>query len=138
MAKPKPIVDAVTELAKGRSRGAAERTLLAWVQNCALLMGTGIALSQVAEAVRHFHPDDQGAVLYLSEETGLLFLGVGLVLLVAAVFAYSLEIKAINRRDYLHAPSRTFALIAIASVIVFGLSAIVLLGLGSLIPLLSQ
>lgn len=116
----------VNELAKARTRLAAERTLLAWVQSALLLMGSGIAIDQLARNLSHVFPAKQP---YVSEAAasiiGLGALGASVLLLVLATLQYPVKLRSLAAPQT-PVPQVNLA-VAIWAVLTFGLAALLIL-----------
>ncbi|MGF1458054.1 MAG: YidH family protein [Leptolyngbyaceae cyanobacterium] len=99
--QPERITGPNNELAKERNRAAAERTMTAWIQNCLTLIGFGIAVDQINQAL-----DARSAATLVATGPSVApliaigFVGFGMALLVMAWLQYRLEIRSIERADY--------------------------------------
>jgi putative membrane protein len=111
------------ELAKERNRAAAERTINAWIGNCLGLIGLGVAFDQISQSLRQRFPD---ASYVMTENAthiiGLTFVGVGIVLLMIALIQHRLEIKTIEREDYVLLSISTLNRFVVAAIILLGVS----------------
>ncbi|MEB3268975.1 MAG: DUF202 domain-containing protein [Leptolyngbya sp.] len=95
----------VNELAKERTRGAAERTLIAWTLNCLALMLFGLALDPILLAIaprmaQRLAPLVESAIALVFVVTGLLLLAIALVqhqLAIAAIEQAMPPIATIQR-----------------------------------------
>ncbi|HEY9878258.1 MAG TPA: DUF202 domain-containing protein [Leptolyngbyaceae cyanobacterium] len=108
----------VNELARERSRKAAERTLATWIQVSLVLMGSGIAVDQIIRSLNYFFPYElhQG----LTSLLGLGAIALSLLLLVFASLEHALQLRAIENGYSLHWPFVRHAS-AINLAILFGL-----------------
>lgn len=103
MADPNPprLTGPTNELAKERNRAAAERTLAAWMQNCLTLIGFGIAVDQLGQALTvHTQSPERWLGDPLATVIALSFIGFGMGLLGIALVQYRLEIKSIEHESY--------------------------------------
>ena len=112
---------ATNELAKERNRAAAERTLITWIQNCVSLIGFGIAFEEILAAIEKPFNDTNillkiQAVQFLS----LTFIMVGILLLGSATIQYCLEVKSIERDDYLSLSSHRLNFAITLAIAIFG------------------
>jgi putative membrane protein len=128
-ARPERLTGPTNELAKERNRAAAERTLNAWVQNCLTLIGFGIAVDQISQALavraqaNNMLVDETFAPIL---SLGFIVLGIGL--LGIALVQYRLEITSIEQADYVLLSVGRLNKIVVGAIVVFGiLSGLVLL-----------
>jgi putative membrane protein len=90
------------ELAKERNRAAAERTMNAWIGQSLTLIGFGIAIDRVHQGVRQQLPDTDPLVReVLTRTISIAFIGLGIVLLALALVQHRLEVKSLEREDYI-------------------------------------
>lgn len=109
------------ELAKERNRAAAERTMNSWLSNCLGLVGAGVAVDQIDQSLRQRFPDASYAMAEnVAHIIGLTFVGVGIVLLVLALIQHRLEIKTIEREDYVLLSIKTLNRVVAAAIILTG------------------
>ncbi|PPS39623.1 YidH family protein [Chroococcidiopsis sp. TS-821] len=113
------------ELAKQRNRGAAERTLLSWIQNCLTLIGFGIAFDRIFNAINQtFARNDTALNAKIAQSIGLGAIALGIFLLVLAIISYVKDVQSIAQPDYLYRPIHTSTVFVITAIILFGLIAI--------------
>ena len=112
----------MTELARERSRGAAERTLLSWVQNCLALIGMGIASEQLFVAAGN--PQSAAANLKLVQWGSLGLVGLGVLLLLAAILVYRRQVR---RLSSVQAADLEWHWLAVGAVVLLGAGALVIL-----------
>lgn len=119
----------VTELAKHRNRGAAQRTLLAWVQNCLSLIGIGMTLDALSLFAQTGERDR--AMLEWVPMTGMgaALVGFGLGLLGLAISDYRAAMRAIHQRGTLPRSRAVVLLRPAIAIVVFGLVALLVIGL---------
>lgn len=118
---------ATNELAKERTRAAAERTLMSWMQSSITLISFGIAVDNIYTAFsRVFAEQSSMFNQTVASAIGLGAIALGLFLLGLAVVEYPIQIRAIERDDYLYrSSSRSSSRIIISAVLLFGLLAMV-------------
>ncbi|MGP1386041.1 MAG: YidH family protein [Thainema sp.] len=122
---PQRPYSATNELAKERNRAAAERTLMAWIQSSVVLIGFGIATEHIYIAFSNVFPEQSSRFNQtVASVMGLSAIALGLFLLGLAVVEYPIQIRAIERNNYLSRSSRSSSQIIISAVILFGLLAI--------------
>lgn len=123
-------INEVNELAKERTRLAAERTLLSWVQNSLLLIGSGIAIDRIARNVSRAFPADQAyASQTLASGISLGALAVGIGLLVLAALEYPVKLRAMETAAAPLDLLQVNLAVAILAVLAFGLLALLLITL---------
>lgn len=120
--QPQKLFGTTNELAKERNRAAAERTLNAWIGSCLSLIGIGVAVDQTTDSLQQRFPGSDPATAQLTAQIiGLVLVGIGLGLLIVALIQHRLEIKTIERDDYV--------LLSVSELNRFVVTAIVLLGI---------
>jgi putative membrane protein len=68
-----------TELAKYRSRAAADRTLMAWIRTSLSLIGFGFGIPTIVKAIEGTHLSPHLNPIRLSVIVGLAFIGTGVL-----------------------------------------------------------
>jgi putative membrane protein len=127
--QPPKLFGTTNELAKERNRAAAERTLNSWIGICLSLIGIGVALDQTTQSLQQRFPGGDPATTQLTAQIiGLLLVGIGIGLLTIALMQHHLEIKTIERADYV--------LLSVSELNRFVVAAIVILGLISFLTIL--
>jgi putative membrane protein len=100
MTVPEPQTGSTNELAKERTRAAAERTLSSWVNNSILLIGFGVAINQIRDDLERLFPLKEdwwtGKVAY---NTGLSFIILGMAVLMVAMVQHVLVLWFLERRS---------------------------------------
>ncbi|MGF1516003.1 MAG: YidH family protein [Elainellaceae cyanobacterium] len=126
---PSPNTNPTTELAKQRNQAAAERTLLAWIQNSLMLLGIGFTLDYIVISLRQSTPSAVKAdPQSLFDSLSLLIVPLGLCLLTLAVWQYRLSIRSVQRQAGALPQNQSMATVAAIAVILFGaLSAVIVL-----------
>lgn len=115
-----------TELAKERSRQAAERTLTSWINTSLLLIGLGIGTEEIATALQGALPRVAVEIhLALSYALSLGTIAFGIALLVPISIAHQSELRALKQNEHL-TPSHglLYRSLVTGSVILFGLIAL--------------
>jgi putative membrane protein len=81
-----PLTGPTNELAKERTRQAAERTLSAWINNCLILIGFGVAIDPLAGRLGQLFPNRYAVVTtQLANRVGLMFIALGIGILIIAL-----------------------------------------------------
>ncbi len=116
-------IDPQVELAKGRNRIAAERTLLTWIRQSLTLIGLGFGTSEIVNTIvgELSLPDRLVRLAYFS---GLVMVALGTYAVSAAAIEYWREIKKLEEPDYTYTPRRSLG--ATVAVILIILASIVL------------
>lgn len=110
---------ATNELAKERNRAAADRTLIAWLQNCLVLISLGLAIDQIGRAIT----PQSGAIADRNrwvELTALGFIGFGIGLMGMAMGQYWLQLRAIDHDDCVLLSIQRLNQLVLAAVLLFG------------------
>lgn len=123
--KNQPTSD-VTELAKERNRQASERTVTSWINTSLVLIGFGVVIEEIPGLLNQESPLRNSALnLQLAYFLGLVTIAFGILLLIPASISHSLEIRSLNKENYLFKPARLNLLIDVSLVILFGFIALV-------------
>lgn len=120
---PQKFFGTTNELAKERNRAAAERTINTWIGNCISLIGIGVAFDRISQSLRQRFPDSDPAIAEVTSNlVGMIFIGVGLALLVIALIQHRLEIKTIERKDYVLLSVSALNRVVVAAILLIGFS----------------
>ena len=118
------------ELARARTRAAADRTLMAWVRTSLALIGFGFGIERIVEAIA----SQQHVVPGLTAFVSLSFIALGVYGLIASSLGYRREIQSLEegRYEFKSEISHPFILATILAVVgavaFFGLLARVFVG----------
>ena len=111
-----------TELAKERSRAAAERTLTSWIQSSLTLMGFGLAFASTTDAWNRHSPGSMAPVYArLAPYVALAAIAVALFMLTLAIVGHVGRTKTLEGRETFNAS--TLYAMAVAGIVVFGIFA---------------
>lgn len=125
--------ETLTELAKERTRAAAERTLLVWIQNCLLLIGTSIVVNRsITNLLQRFPGRDPTALQQAVNVGALLLIALGVSLLLLGVWNYHLSLRAIAHLDPRRPISRRLLGFTGGAILLFGILATLIILLTSL------
>ena len=115
-----------TELARERSRQAADRTLMAWVRTALSLIGFGFAFASFREIllegglVRNPHKEFNGALVF-----GLSFVSLGVLGLLAATIQHWRIRQHLKRDDFYYTGFRPLVFIMAILLMFIGLFAFI-------------
>ena len=109
------------ELAKGRNRAAADRTLMAWIRTSLALIGFGFGIERIVD-IATSGKRGYGFTAFVT----LSFIALGIYGLIAATRDYRREIRSLFEERYLFTPQRSPALIV--ATILAGVGAVAFIG----------
>lgn len=118
------------ELAKERTRAAAERTLSAWINNCLVLVGFGITIDQVYPTMERIwllgHDQVAARLIHI---TGLSFMGFGIGLLLIVMVQHLFILQALEQKSSPLKGALFLRLnqVKIATVLIFGVLALLII-----------
>ena len=117
---PRP-TGTTNELAKERNRGAAERTMTAWIQSCLILVSFGVAFDQLVPVWNQAMGRPSPLISdRLTAMVAIVFIGFGIGLLVIALLQYRRVIRALEHEDSSLQPMSGLNRMALGAVITFG------------------
>jgi len=123
--------DASTEMAKRRSRDAAERTLLAWVRTSLALIGFGFGIAQLIETLSTTAAVARSPYLVTNVRIfGMSFIVLGVVSVIIALIQHRYEIKYIDRPTYQYKAPFPLAFSVAAIITVIGIFTFLVLLVG--------
>jgi putative membrane protein len=115
---------ATTELAKERTRAAAERTLTSWIQNCLMLIAFGLAFDRITDAWNRAFPGNIPALyVHSAPYLALVAIGLGLFLLFLATLDYLTQTNRLHLARYFK--PAVFSAFAVGGTILFAVIALV-------------
>lgn len=121
--QPQKLFGTTNELAKERNRAAAQRTINGWIGNSLSLISIGVAIDQITQSLQQRLPNrDLATVQIGAEVTGLVLVGVGVVLLVLALLQHRLAIKTIEREDYVLLSVNALNRVVVTAIVLLGLA----------------
>jgi putative membrane protein len=118
--KPQKPYNPTNELAKERNRAAAERTINSWIGNCLSLVGIGIAIDQVTQAIHERFPEkDPMMSLETARWISIFFMSSGIVLLAIALLQHQIQVQSITQENYVSLSVRSLNRVAVSAILVF-------------------
>ena len=125
MDEPLTSKDASTELAKERTRQAADRTLMAWIRTCLSLIGFGFGIAKfrdiLVEAGLRRGPEHIHSTMIF----GLSFISLGIFGLLAAVVQHWRILQHIKFGDFQYTGFRPVVMITAILLLLIGLFAFI-------------
>jgi putative membrane protein len=123
MDEPPKEMNVSNELAKERTREAADRTLMAWIRTCLALIGFGFGIAKfrdvLVEAGYHRGPEHIHSTLIF----GLSFIALGIFGLLAAVIQHWRILQQVKFGDFHYTGFRPVVMITALILLLIGLFA---------------
>ncbi len=116
--------DESTELAKTRTREAADRTLVAWIRRSLSFIAFGFGIAAIGKTLER---------TVLARILGVGFVAVALLAVAVAMVQYRQELKMIEASDYRYKPSLPLGIISGVAIFLIGLFAVVGIIIGALV-----
>jgi putative membrane protein len=117
--------DANTEMAKMRTRDAAERTLMAWIRTSLYLITFGFGIDQITQAIAGTRIQTGPDVIMNVRVFGLVFIFLGIMGLILAIITHWYDIKGVQKTEYIYKPPVPAALIIGVAIAVIGILAFI-------------
>ena len=106
------------ELAKERTRAAADRTLMAWIRTTLSLIGFGFGIPTIVRTIESTRSSRNLNPHHFSNGVGLAFISIGVVALAAALTDHRRILRQIQSDRYTYASSATAERVGIALLLV--------------------
>ncbi|MBD2691570.1 YidH family protein [Anabaena catenula] len=107
-----------TELAKYRSRAAADRTLMAWIRTCLSLIGFGFGIPTIVRAIENTRISHHLNPVRFSVIVGLSFIVTGMLGMVLGLREHRLLLKQIQSDRYTYETSHNAEIIGVALLVI--------------------
>jgi putative membrane protein len=107
-----------TELAKYRSRAAADRTLMAWIRTCLSLIGFGFGIPTIVRAIENTRLSHHLNPVRFSVIVGLSFIGTGMLGMVLGLREHRRLLKQIQNNRYTYETSHSAEIIGVALLVI--------------------
>ena len=115
------------ELAKQRNRGAADRTLMAWIRTCLSLISFGFGLDKILGAIKRSRLGESAHVDLSVRLVAIGFVLIGIVAMAASTRQHRLNLRQIKRDDYFYTDQFSITTATATALIMIGAVALVLL-----------
>ncbi|WP_019501458.1 YidH family protein [Pseudanabaena sp. PCC 6802] len=110
------------ELAKERTRAAADRTLMAWIRTSLSLIGFGFGIPTIVRTIESTRIGEHIDPHRFSTIVGLSFISVGIYGIAAALKEHHRMIKRLRQDRYTYESSNTAEIVAISLLLIGAIS----------------
>ncbi|MEA5532585.1 YidH family protein [Crocosphaera sp. XPORK-15E] len=107
-----------TELAKYRSRAAADRTLMAWIRTSLSLIGFGFGIPTIVRTIENTHLSHNLNPVRFSVIVGLSFIGTGMLGMVLGLREHRKLLKQIESDRYTYETSYSAEIVGVALLVI--------------------
>jgi putative membrane protein len=106
------------ELAKERTRAAADRTLMAWIRTSLSLIGFGFGIPAIVKAIEATRLGKDINPQHVSSIVGLSFITIGTFAMLSALKEHRRMLRRLERNHYTYEGSKTAEVVGIALILV--------------------
>ncbi|HIK17949.1 MAG TPA: DUF202 domain-containing protein [Leptolyngbyaceae cyanobacterium M33_DOE_097] len=106
------------ELAKERTRAAADRTLMAWIRTSLSLIGFGFGIPTIVRTIEMSQSPPNANPRYFSNIVGLSFISIGMYAMFIALNEHRQILKKIRSDRYVYESSGTATQVGLALLVV--------------------
>lgn len=107
-----------TELAKYRSRAAADRTLMAWMRTSLSLISFGFGIPTIISAIDRTHLKDRINTIHFSIIVGLSFISLGIFAMATALREHRRMLTQIKSDRYIYESSNSAEIVGLALLLI--------------------
>jgi len=122
---PRDPPNLANELARERSRAAAERTLMAWIRTSLSLISFGVGIHGIINAIDESLGGKNAPPIGITRLTGIAFVALGTIAIVTATLEHPKELRRIQRGDFYRPRNLSLGMIVAGSLCAIGLFALV-------------
>ncbi len=106
------------ELAKERTRAAADRTLMAWIRTSLSLIGFGFGIPTIVKTIESTRIGKDINPHHFSTIVGLSFISIGTFAMITALKEHRRMVKRIERDHYIYEKSNTAETVGLMLILV--------------------
>ncbi|CCF85494.1 YidH family protein [Nitrolancea hollandica] len=117
--------DTSTELARERTREAADRTLMAWIRTALSLISFGFGIGAAFELLSAALPAKQINPLHATLVVGISFILLGMLSLLGAIIQYELTLKRLEQPTFTYKAPRALTLVVAILLLIIGVFSLV-------------
>lgn len=117
--------DTSTELAKERTRAAADRTLMAWIRTALSLISFGFGVGKVFDLLDTAYPEKHLDPLHASLLVAISLVILGMLSLLGAIIQYWQMLKRLEREAFTYKSSRALTVGVAVLLLLIGLFALI-------------
>ena len=118
------------ELAKQRSRDAAERTLMAWIRTCLSLISFGFGLDKIIAAIDRALTGGELQAQRGVQLVAAAFVVTGVLAMAGATVQYRRELRRLQHDDYVYRDKPQLAAATAVLITLIGVTALALVAFG--------
>ncbi|MBD2655148.1 DUF202 domain-containing protein [Synechocystis sp. FACHB-383] len=107
-----------TELAKYRSRAAADRTLMAWIRTSLSLISFGFGIPTIVRSIENIHIEHHLNPVRFSVIVGLSFIGTGMFGMFVGLKQHRKLLKQIESNSYIYETSYSAEIVGVALLVI--------------------